>query len=302
MHIVVNTPSGNIGRRVAEEILANGHQLTVISRNPGKIEGLVAKGARLVVGSIDDAAVLTDAFEGADSLLWLTPFVFDQVDYVGWAERNAATAATIASRCGIRKAVLISSVGAQHSSGVGPIGCLPSIEASFRAACPEVVSLRAGSFMENFLMHVPSIARFGKIFGAYPKEMAIPLVATRDIADKAALALQRFDGNGYSVVGVHGPQDLTQAQATEIIALALDRPVEYVEISPDESRRRMVDFGMPEHAATLLAEMYAGFASGAMRSAEPRSKETTTPTSLLQFAAALLKPAVEAEVRLSQAA
>jgi hypothetical protein len=68
-------------------------------------------------------------------------------------------AASLVKKHGVDRVVLISRVGAQHETGVGPIGCLSAIETSFKDAAPNVTSLRAGSFMENFLGNVGMIER-----------------------------------------------------------------------------------------------------------------------------------------------
>jgi uncharacterized protein YbjT (DUF2867 family) len=82
MRIVVNTPAGNIGRVVTERLLRAKDEVIVMSRNPDKVTRFVEDGALLIRGSIDDADVLDQAFNGADALFWLTPFAFDQPRYI----------------------------------------------------------------------------------------------------------------------------------------------------------------------------------------------------------------------------
>src|ERR1051325_3477078 len=136
MKFVVNTPSGNIGHRVTGQLLDAGEEVTIISRHPAKVEDFVRRGARLVRGSIDDPRVLDGAFAGADVLFWLPPLAFDQPKFIDWARNTGTLAARTARQYGIRRAVLISSVGAQYEAGVGPIGCMPAIETAFRADIP----------------------------------------------------------------------------------------------------------------------------------------------------------------------
>ena len=72
MTIVINTPNGNIGRRTAERLLDSGVPVRIISRNPNKVTDLTSRGASLVIGSTDDAAALAKAFDGAETVFWLT--------------------------------------------------------------------------------------------------------------------------------------------------------------------------------------------------------------------------------------
>jgi hypothetical protein len=71
------------------------------------------------------------ALAHADALLWLTPFAFEQPDYLSWARTAGQTGAPAVKRHSVKRVVLISSVGAQHDFGVGPIACLPAIEDAF---------------------------------------------------------------------------------------------------------------------------------------------------------------------------
>jgi uncharacterized protein YbjT (DUF2867 family) len=148
--------------------------------------------------------------------------------------------------------------------------------------------------MENFLANVGTIAATGAIFGPHPADRRIPRVASRDVAGKAVEALLDGTWRGYRVLGVHGPEDLTPARAAEIIGKGIGRPVQYVEVPVDQAKQGMLDAGMPRFMVDLLGEMFLGYRAGLMESAEPRSAETTTETTLLEFSRGVLKPAVEA--------
>ena len=58
----------------------------IISRHPGKVADLVARGARVVEGSIDDPVVLDRALDGADALYWANPGNL-RPDYDDWSTR-----------------------------------------------------------------------------------------------------------------------------------------------------------------------------------------------------------------------
>lgn len=296
MRITVNTPAGHIGRVVVEQLLAANETVVIISRHPAKVADLVARGAQLVEGSIDDPSVLDRALHGQDALFWLTPFVA-RADYMEWAPRAANLSAAAVRKNGVQRVVLISSVGAQRESGLGPVGVLPAIERAFREAAPDITALRAGHFMENYLNYAEMIAATGVIFSPYPAARPLPIVATRDIGRKAADALRDPAWKGFRTLGVHGPEDLDQTTAARLIGLGIGRPVKYVEIGVAEAKQGMLDNGVPAEMVTLLADMYTGLRAGLMERAEPRTAETTTPTTLLEFSREVLKPAVDAAAR-----
>jgi len=292
MKILINTPSGNIGRVVTQLLLTAGHELTLISRNPDKVQGFLKQGARLVRGSIDDAATLEGAFAGNEAVLWLPPLVFDQPDFLDWARSTGRLAAATAARHHVQRVVLISSVGAQHQNGTGPIACMPAIEQAFAAAVPELVTLRCGHFMENFLPHLPTMLRDGAIYTPHPTSLPMPLVASRDIAHVAAHWLQTPSRRGNVVTGVHGPADVTHHEAAHIIGEVLGREIRHVEVPVAAAEQGMLKAGMPAHVAALVAELYQGVRDGLVVRAEPRTPDTTTPTTLAEFTREVLVPAV----------
>jgi uncharacterized protein YbjT (DUF2867 family) len=292
MRIVVNTPNGNIGRSLTLELLERGAKVVGIARSPGKLGGLVERGLEVVEGSTDDPAVLARALSGADALFWLTPPAF-RPDFREWTRAAARAGAEAAKAQGVKRVVVLSSLGAQSGPGSGPVGVLLDIEETFKAAAPDVTVLRPGYFMENLLRNVPTIAQAGSIFSPVPADKRFPMVATADIAAKGVEVLLDPQWKGHRVVGVHGPADLTYREVAGVLAEALGKPVSYVEVSLDQARQGMLGAGMPDFVADMFVEMYGAILDGRMDAAEPRSAETTTPTPLRAFARETIRPAVE---------
>lgn len=291
MSIVINTPNGNIGRPLAHMLLDAGQQLTLISRDARKVEDLVQRGARVVEGSTDDAAVLDRAFAGASAVFWLTPPPA-RPDFIEWAEGTARLAAGKARQHGVKRVVVLSSIGAQTGRGTGPVGALLAVEEAFKAAVADVTLLRPGYFMENLLQSVPTLASAGSLFVPIPLTRALPMVAVADIARKAADVLLDAGWKGSRILGVHGPAHLSYADVARILTEVSGNPVHAVQISIDDFRKTMAGHGLPDFLVGLLAEMYQAVGEGRMDPAEPRSAQTTTPTTLAQWAQTVLVPAV----------
>jgi uncharacterized protein YbjT (DUF2867 family) len=168
------------------------------------------------------------------------------------------------------------------------------MENDFEALLPAVVSLRPGIFMENFLLSAGMIAKAGQMFLPIPTGKRWPLVATSDIAAKAACWLLDRSWSGHHRVGVHGPKDLSPDEAAAIISSALGKPVKCVEATPDQARGAMKGMGMPDFVAEIIMEQYDAFRDGRLESAEPRTPDTTTPTTLAEFTRTTLMPAIRA--------
>jgi uncharacterized protein YbjT (DUF2867 family) len=291
MRITVNTPSGNIGRPLTQALLDARAQVTILSRSPDKLADLVGRGARPIKAEVDDERALDEAFAGADAVFWLTPPAM-RPDYIEWSEATGRKAAAAARRHGVARAVVLSSIGAQVGHGTGPVSPLLAIEQAFAAAVPSSLALRPSSFMENVLRSLGSLASEGVIYSPLPSDLPLPHVATRDIAAVAAQELLDTSWKGQRIRGVHGPVDLSQDQIAETLTRILGRQVKYVQISVDQARQGMLAAGFPGFAADLFCEMYQGFLDGRVAAAEPRTAETTTPTTFEQFAREVVAPAV----------
>jgi uncharacterized protein YbjT (DUF2867 family) len=299
MKIVINTPAGNVGRVVTDQLLQAKEEVVIISRHPVQVAGFVTRGARLVEGSIDDPLVLDRALQGADALYWANPGTL-RPDFDDWSARAAQTAADAVKSNEVKRVVVSSSWGAQHGPGAGPVGVLLAVETAFKAVAPNVTILRSALFMEDFVSvptawnHIGTIAARGTIFGPFHPAKKIPMVAARDVGARAAEVLLDTRWSGFRVIGVHGPEDLDLSSVAHIIGEGIGRPVKYVEVPLDQVKQGMLDAGIPASFVEYLMDMYTEQAAGRADPAEPRSAETTTTTSLLEFSREVIKPAVEA--------
>jgi uncharacterized protein YbjT (DUF2867 family) len=298
MHVVVNTPTGHVGGRVAAGLLDAGATVTAIHRAPERIAALAERGAIVVAGSTDDPDVLERALADADALLWVTPPNLDQ-GYREWALGCARAAVAAARKHNVQRAVVLSSIGAQHGPGTGPVGALRDVEEAFEGACSDLVVLRPGYFMENLEQSLPAMVERNLVVTPLPPDKELPMVATRDIAAVALRWLADEEWSGQRVVGVHGPEDIDAVRATAILAEALARPLRYAQASLEETRAAMLAAGISAAGADLVVELYEAIADGRLDPDEPRTKETTTPTTLAQWAREELRPKVEALERVS---
>lgn len=290
MHILINTPNGNVGRSLVPQLLAAGDIVTVITRNPDSLDEQVASRARVITGSFDDPSVLDRALAGVDAVFWVTPGQMRN-DYAGWSLTAARAAVEAADRHGVRRAVVLSSIGAHTGPGTGPVGVLLAIEDMFRERLADVVALRPGYFMEDILRSLPTIATRGVIESPVPADKRMPAVAARDIAVVAMHELHSPAG-GPKIRGVHGPADLSGLDMTQILSEVLERPIRYIQIPITETRSWLLSRGLPDEVAALFHELYQGVIAGRMDAAEERTPDTTTPTDYATFVREVVRPAL----------
>jgi uncharacterized protein YbjT (DUF2867 family) len=288
MSIVITTPTGNIGRRALQQLLKAGADVSVIARRPEKLSDSIRGRVKVHQGSLTDAGFVTKAFQEARAVLWLTPADFTHPDVAAYHSELGAVAATAIKENKIPYVVNISSAGAQLDNA-GPISGLGIVERRLNEVAENVVHLRPGFFMENFFMELESIKRDGAVYSLIPGELPYPIIATQDIGDVAAELLLKRGWSGRIIRGLHGPEDLTFANAAKILSDSIGKPVKHVQITPDQAYQAFLGFGASPGFAKAFVEMYQAVAQpGAI--AESRTPQTTTPTTLREWSDTNFRP------------
>lgn len=292
MKITVTTPTGNIGKVVAHRLLEAGVEVVLPCRSPEKVKDFTDRGAVAMQGSMDDVRRLTEAFSGSDALFWLTPPDLAAPDYVASYRKMGQACAAAVKEAGVKRVVNLSSIGAHLQQGTGPIKGLYPIERMLEDAAPDVTHVRAAFFFENFLPNVAGIKEAGSIFMPVKGTSRLPMAATRDIGDAVAERFLDTSWSGHQAIGVHGPADLSFDEAASAISEGLGRDVKHVTVPGEQAREAMLGMGVGESIADLLIEMYGAMDSGALEIKEPRTQETTTPTTLTAWTREVMKPMV----------
>ena len=184
-------------------------------------------------------------------MFWVTPPPA-RPDFADWNGATARLAAEAARAAGVQRAVILSNFLADSGPGAGPISTLFDVELAFTRRVPHVAVLRAGYFMENFLHDIPSIVA-GTVYSGVNPDRRFPLVATRDIAYKAAAFFLSQDWVGHKVVGVHGPSHISMRQAYAQIAEVVGRPINLVPVPVDAVRSAMLGMGIPGLSSAATA-------------------------------------------------
>ena len=171
--------------------------LRVVGRDAKKLDQFVARGAEAFVGNVEDRHAMTKAFEGADAVYLVVPEDTSQPDLRAHQERVSDSYAAAVAYARVPYVVALSSIGAQHAEGTGPIVGLHNMEQKLNQV-PDlnVLYLRPGYFMENLLLSIPPMRSMGILPGGLTGDLATPWIATKDIGEYAATRLDgaRFFG------------------------------------------------------------------------------------------------------------
>ncbi|HEX7288400.1 MAG TPA: NmrA family NAD(P)-binding protein [Candidatus Angelobacter sp.] len=296
---IVTGATGNTGSVVASQLLAKGQKVRVIGRSAERLQPLAAKGAEPFIADASDAAALVKAFSGAQGVYVVVPPNLKSNDFRAEQGRISDAFAQALARAGVKRAVTLSSIGADKPAGTGPIAGLHELEEKLnRIAGLNVLHLRAAYFMENTLAQAGIIHALGKTAGPLRPDVKVPMIATHDIGLAAAQALLSPDFHGHETRELLGPRDLDYNDVTAIIGKAIEKPdLSYVQLPDEQLRPALQQLGLSANVTGLLLEMAAAINSGHVRALEPRSARNTTPATYEKFVAETLVPVYKGQIR-----
>lgn len=290
--IVITAPTGNIGHRVVQDLLAAGASLRLVLRDATKLSDDVRSRVQVVEGSHGEAAVVDWAFADVDAVFWLAPPDPRKTLEQAYLDFTRPAAAAI-RRHGIKRVVGVTALGRgtrwQDKAGLVTVSIqmndlIMQTGAAFRG-------LAMPSFMDNVVRQAGSIREKGVFFGPIGPDKKAPTTATRDMGAVAARLLIDHTWTGQAEVPVLGPEDLSANDMATIASDVLGRAVRYQQITLEAFKAQLLGGGMSESFAQGYVDMMRAKDEG-MDNAASRTPESSTPTSFHQWCEQELKPAV----------
>ncbi|CAH1222489.1 Quinone oxidoreductase 2 [Paenibacillus allorhizoplanae] len=288
--IVVTTPTGQIGQQVLDNIFDSTEAVRVIVRDPSRLSPRMRERVEVVQGSHDDIAVVTKAFEDADSVLWLVPPNPQAENPMNYYINFTQPACEAIKNQGVKRVIGVSSLGYNFGTPAGLLTPAFAMDDLIENSGVNYRSLRMPFFMENLLHQVNAIKSQGMIFMANAGDHKLATCATRDIADVATKLLLDNTWTGQESVSVIGPDDLSPIDMARIISQVLELPVRYQQIPSTDYKATMMQYGMSEAWAQGLIDMAAAQDQGIYNNESHTAQRT--PTSFIQWCEEVLKPAI----------
>lgn len=276
MKYVVTGSLGNISLPLTRKLLAEGHEVTVISSKHEKVEQIEALKAKAAIGSITDLGFLSRVFSNADAVYTMVPPFFGASDwkkYIADVGKNYAEAIKVA---GVKYVVNLSSIGAHMPEGCGPVSGLFYVEKALdELRGVNVKHLRPGFFYTNLLTNAGMAKHMGFIGGNYGDGSTMTMVYPGDIAEVAAEEMLNLDFSGKSVRYIVS-EEIKTHQIAAVLGKAIGKPdLGWVNFSDEDSIGGMMQAGVPEEVARNYTELGAAVRSGEMISDYLKNKPSS---------------------------
>jgi len=284
MYVILGA-TGKTGSIVANSLLDKKKKVRVVGRDNKKLAAFTSRGAEAFTANITDEKALTRAFTGAEAVYAMIPPDLTNDNYRGFQSQASNAIAKALENAGVKHAVTLSSFGADKPEKTGPIAGLHEMESKLNLIKGlNVLHLRAGYFMENALPQAGAIRSLGRMAGPVDADVALPMIATKDIGAAAAEALLKLDFKGKQTQELQGQRSLSYKEAAIIIGQAIGKPeLDYARLPDDQVLQAMTSMGMSKNVAALILEMANAINRGHVKTLEPRSAKNTTSTTFEQF-------------------
>ncbi|WP_328477798.1 NAD(P)H-binding protein [Actinoplanes sp. NBC_00393] len=211
--VLVTGATGNVGRPLVDSLLAGGHRVRALTRDPAR--AALPAGVDVIAGNLADTAGLARAFDGADAAHLIT---FGD-DYAPLT--NGAEIAALAIKSGLAKVSILK----------GDVTKSP-LEAEIEASGLRWTGLGPVEFMSNTLDWAESVRTESVIRAGFPESRSA-MIHDGDIAETAAVVLTT-DGHDGREYWLTGPEVLTPPDQARIIGEVLGREIRFVALSRDE--------------------------------------------------------------------
>jgi len=256
MSIVVTGATGHLGRLVVAALLERGvpaADIVATGRATDKIADLAEAGVRVAATDFDDPASLRAAYAGADRVLLISG---TDIGRRPEQHRNAIEAARDE---GVRL-LAYTSIANADISRMTLAADHQATETILRESGVPFALLRNGWYLENYTAQLPTVLAHGALLGS-AGDGKVSAAARADYAAAAAVVLTG-DGHEGKVYELGGDQAFTLADLAQEIASASGQDVEYRDLPVEEYIRVLVQAGLPEGYAAVIADSDLGISRG----------------------------------------
>ncbi|MEG3789398.1 SDR family oxidoreductase [Lysobacter sp. CCNWLW3] len=255
--IVVTGATGQLGRLVIGSLLKKvpAADLVAAVRNVEKAKDIAALGIQVRQADYNQPSSWDAALQGADKVLLISS------SEIGQRTEQHRVVIDAAKRAGV-KLLAYTSVLHADTSSLGLAGEHRETETALRDSGLPFVLLRNGWYTENYAMGIPNALSLGAVYGC-AGEGRISSAVRADYAEAAAVVLTSGNQAG-KVYELAGDTAYTLNEFSAEISRQSGKSIGYVNLPEAEYKKALLDAGLPQSLAELLADSDAAVSKGAL--------------------------------------
>ena len=215
MRVLVLGGSGTVGSQVVRDLLAQGVEVSVLTRDESKASDLPV-GVEPRIGDLREPETVRRVFKGIESLFLLNA-TSPSESHEGLMALSGARSAEV------KRLVYLSAMDIERAPYIPHFGTKIGVEAAVKKSGIPYTILRPNNFYQNDYWFKDALLQFG----VYPQpygEIGMSRVDVRDIADAAVVALTSDKGDG-ETFNLIGPEILTGETTAAAWGAALGKEV-----------------------------------------------------------------------------
>ncbi|MGG7665610.1 SDR family oxidoreductase [Dyadobacter sp. BHUBP1] len=250
--IFLTGATGAVGSQLVQQLTSLNIGFKALVRTPAQAEQLSKlPHVEAILGDLANPATFEYALHGVEKAFLLTNSSEQGESLqMGFAEA--------AHRAGVPHIVKLSQFVASESSPVRFLRYHARVENRIKELGFRYTFLRPNLYMQGLLAFKDQIKHRGQFFAAIGKAR-VSLVDVRDIAAIAAAALTEA-GHENKTYDITGPDALSHYHLAEILSNVLGKPVNFIDVSPEQMEKALGGAGFPEWQIGGLIEDYAHYA------------------------------------------
>ncbi|MEM7485863.1 MAG: NAD(P)H-binding protein [Bacteroidota bacterium] len=283
MKIVIGAAAGNVGSRIAKKVAGANHSVVLLGNKLDSLENLNIPNSSSYEVDMSDVEQVVAHTKGADAFFWLVPPALGVSSLKEWYDDIITAGVAAIKKNKIPRVVALSSLGAGASDNLGTVTYVGNLESAFKEVSSNVVFLRPGYFMENFLLQKNDILENGHFSFPYAVDHDIPFVSADDIGDVAAEYLMDEGWAGQWTRNIMGPNNITLQKAADIFTAELGQEIVYKQVTYEEVKNQFAQFGANNTVQKELVDLYKALGDPNGAYATPRTLEANTPTTLVDL-------------------
>lgn len=249
MKITVTGSLGNISRSLTQKLVAQEHEVSVISSNANKADDIRKLHATPLIGSLEDYEFVNRSFTGSDAVYLMIPPNFTAPDYKAFTITVGKNYARAIQETGISHVVNLSSSGSPLA-GQPPLINYQNLETFLdELLALNVLHLRPGGFYSNFYGSIGLIKYQGIIGNNFGDDINTVLSHPEDIADAAAEAFSTLAFTGKNVQYIIS-DTLNGREMAQILGAAIGKPdLTWVQFADEQLLQGLMQNGFTKDAA-----------------------------------------------------